>query len=62
MEHLEQMHPDDRELLCRQYCDFVGADFEDFESLEEAENWLNQNIPWITEYQNQNAIAPTLES
>lgn len=57
---LEQMHPDDRELMAIQYCDAVGVDFEEFESLEEAETWLGANISWISEYQN--AIAPLYQS
>jgi hypothetical protein len=53
----EMLHPSDalgdfqyRELTAIQYCEAVGADFNDFENLEDAESWLGQNVPWITEY------------
>jgi hypothetical protein len=46
---VNDLHPDDFQLQTQQYCEMVGADIEDFESVEDAREFLDVFSPWTRE-------------
>lgn len=40
------MHPDDYDQLLRDYLNPGGLDLDDFESIEEAEEFIRENVSW----------------